>query len=356
MTAPWDTLLIGTRVDGYEIVEHLGGGGFCDVFRIVHDSTGDSRALKVLNPTPDSDASTEFEREARLLTSLQGSSNVVAMDGDRRTVKVMLEAVGSGVPFTMELPCIILELADCCLEELICAPDDLALLEKFRLWRAVVLGVHQMHMRNVVHRDMKSANCLVFVGSSIGREGCKVSDLGRSRSLGEPPVHALDDYVLGRGDLRFAPPEFLWAQGDDSALTHRCADLYGLGSVLFEIIVGVGISSLAINPDGQLLARNQANVRAGLRADLSSLRSQYERSFDLFESALPRNVASYATSLLRVLCDPVPAERLKITRGRKVNLPPESLEWLLRRIDIVIKRLEISEKENRRPKESYGRR
>lgn len=347
MTAPdpWPALLQGSIVDEYEIVDFLGGGGFGRVFEVVRTTDQSRWALKVLVPSQDPDAGLEFEREVELLGHLDGASNVVDAVGGRRTLSVPLQGPG-GVLVTVDLNCVVLELAECAIDELICAPDDLSLQEKLRLWRAVVLGVHQMHTKLTVHRDLKSANCLVFMGRERERDGVKVSDLGRSRKLNEAAIHSVDEYLRGRGDLMFAPPEFIWWQGEDSEAAHRCADLYGLGSLLFELVVGAGFTATAIRPTAALMIKNHSDAQAGIRTDLSALAGQFEPAFKSFESALPSSIASELTSLLRVLCDPEPNRRLGALRARggSHRLPPRSLEWLLRRADIVQRRASFNSK------------
>eukprot|EP00887_Chlorella_sp_A99_P007439 scaffold2.g7439.t1 len=80
-----------------------------------------------------------------------------------------------------------------------------------------------LHMRKIVHLDVKSSNVL------LTRDGtAKLGDLGMSRILA-------NDYVTGVvGTLAWSAPEMLWGL--------RCtarADIYSFGVVLWEIVTGM---------------------------------------------------------------------------------------------------------------------
>ena len=62
----------GTRVGPYEIVGRLGAGGMGEVYRARDTKLGRDVALKVLpaSMTADADRLSRFEREARLLATL----------------------------------------------------------------------------------------------------------------------------------------------------------------------------------------------------------------------------------------------------------------------------------------------
>ena len=234
---------------------------------------------------------------------------------------------------------IVLELADACLADLLADRHLLAWEERLLLLRHVVKGVHQMHLQGIVHRDLKSENALVF---AIPREGftTKIADLGRSRDLNQPVRFVAQDYLIGRGDWRFAPPEFLWWLGADDPTSFRQADLYLLGSVLFELGTGQGVTSMAF---GDVLAVLNATavldpaVRAReYRARLSEIRARYAPPFRLFADEIHLVLRYEAVGLLRQLCDPDPARRETRFRADRAN-GTWGLEWILRRIDILRK-------------------
>src|SRR3984957_9684053 len=65
-------LTSGTKLGPYEIVAPLGAGGMGEVYRARDSKLGREVALKLLSPlfTADPDRVARFEREARLLASL----------------------------------------------------------------------------------------------------------------------------------------------------------------------------------------------------------------------------------------------------------------------------------------------
>src|SRR5262245_57169520 len=64
--------MIGTKLAHYEITSHLGSGGMGDVYQATDSKLGRSVAIKLLPEafTHDAERSARFEREARVLASL----------------------------------------------------------------------------------------------------------------------------------------------------------------------------------------------------------------------------------------------------------------------------------------------
>src|SRR5262245_47053061 len=74
--------MIGTKLAHYEITAHLGSGGMGDVYQAKDAKLGRSVAIKLLPETfsQDSERVARFEREARVLASLN-HSNIAAIYG-----------------------------------------------------------------------------------------------------------------------------------------------------------------------------------------------------------------------------------------------------------------------------------
>lgn len=342
----WIRLLLEKGIGNYNLYQYRGGGGFGLVFRGQHVDSRNEVAVKVLTVGADASAVLEFEDEAKLLRKMAGSSNVVRLlDSAQATVSVESQ-LGIDVPVKFH----VLELASGCLDELLIDEsrrNSLSWLERIRLWRGVVKGVHQMHLRNCAHRDLKSENCLLFVESSKVTN-CKVSDLGRSTDFSAPPRFAPEEYWAGRGDLRHAPPEYLHFQGQTSSQSFKLSDLYGLGSILVELATGQAISSLALGFGPDVLHQSMANYRQARVLDLDSLRPRYEPAFSVFELELPKEIRARCGSLVRQICDPVPNLRLPKNRvsGRRA-WRGTGLTWLLDEADIITRMLSVSERKER---------
>ena len=70
--------MIGSRLAHYEITAHVGSGGMGDVYQAMDAKLGRSVAIKVLPEAfmHDVDRAARFEREARVLASLNHPNNV----------------------------------------------------------------------------------------------------------------------------------------------------------------------------------------------------------------------------------------------------------------------------------------
>ena len=74
--------MIGTKLAHYEITSHLGSGGMGDVYQATDTKLGRSVAIKFLPEafSHDTDRVARFQREARVLASLN-HSNIAAIHG-----------------------------------------------------------------------------------------------------------------------------------------------------------------------------------------------------------------------------------------------------------------------------------
>lgn len=341
----WKKILTGQKLGGYELQECLGVGFFGLVFEARNMATDARIAVKVLLPSSDTEAIADFENEAILLQKLNGCDGVITyVDGGQENI----DMVANGVTVPMSVRFHVLAMASASVDELIDDPVSRSALdwtERIRIFRGAVKGIHQMHLAGVAHRDLKSSNCLLMVIGSTTR--LRLGDLGRAKNLRSSPTKSIEGYVKGRGDLRFAAPEFLWLQGGNAAHDFIAADYYGLGSLLVELATGQPLTSLALGDVGAVLKQAASDHHRGQTSDLANLNLQYRRVIAEVIDLMPRSIQQDAHVLLTSLCDPVPAERLArspYNRDRHV----EPLEWILRRADIMIRRLEIDAREERR--------
>jgi serine/threonine protein kinase len=329
----------------YRLDVFRGTGAFCGVFEGVDLTTQTPVAIKVLSLAASQNAGAvfEFHEESRLLKLLSECSNVVGIFDQGQHV-VPIQITGSPVSVPMSVSFIVLELATASLEKLLTSRHAIGWLDRLHLFRDVVKGTHQMHLARIVHRDLKAENILIF---ETRPPSAKVSDLGRSKNTAEPQHAPIQAYAAGRGDPRFMPPELLWQLGEPNPQAHLEEDLYLLGSVLFEFATGVGVTGFALgNPRSivQEALSHPASARAAAYdAKVSDLRDQYDIAYSAFFLELPSSIAFEGTALLKQLTDPDPARRLPSHPFRKLPVAWD-LQWLLRRIDILIKRLDVAER------------
>jgi serine/threonine protein kinase len=342
-------LYVGRDLEGrWRVGQLIGEGGFSVVMQGKDLTSGAPVAVKILRISAGAEAEEELAGEIGYLTDLRGCNRVVDIKGHGRDVVVLsgLSPAGSSVDVPVAVPYLVLERADGCLAELLVALDQVSWSERLNLFRDVVKGVHQMHLKRIVSRDLKSENVLLFTEdfTSIA----KITDLGRARRTSDAPRRNSEDYLAGRGDFRFAPPEVFWRQGVDDDAHWQAVDLFHLGSVLYELVLGHGITSVVL-PNGRSIlqataALDPATRKAEYAANIAVLRAQMALAWEPFASAVPRAVRPQTTALLRQLTDPDPMLRLPRSLGQTVG-QGNGLEWLLRRSDIVRRTLANAESE-----------
>lgn len=357
MPGPGDAYLGAVLNGRYRLDAHLDDGHFSHVYRATDLTSGDSWAIKLLTPSAATspEAVIEFDSEARLLQILDPCRNVLDLAAsDQATISVSINGVVTPVSVRFH----VVELADGALSDLLAHRHLLPWPDRLRLFRHVVAGAHQMHVRRVVHRDLKSSNTLLFDTASR-RPVAKVSDLGRSCLTTEPPRFSVQHYVAGRGDRSFAPPELLWLQGDNDPIRYRQADVYLVGSVLFELATAQGITGMAIpNWHGEIqraVAVPEAHRSAAFLAAANGMRLAFQLPLSVLAAELPPIIRSDGVALVKQLCDPNPARRERRFRAEK-NIPPWGLEWVLRRVDIMLRNLELDAKYAPKGRRAYEKR
>ena len=116
--------------------------------------------------------------------------------------------------------------------------NRLSLNDRLALMLAVCNGVSHAHARGVIHRDLKPSNILVV--QQDGRAVPKIIDFGIARVVGldvETRL-TLSDQLLGT--LEYMSPEVI---EHGAAVADARSDVYALGAVLYELVVGVAAVS-----------------------------------------------------------------------------------------------------------------
>jgi len=201
------------RLGRYEVIELLGQGGMGFVFKADDSSLSRLVALKVLL-TPlvqDEKARERLRREARAAASVH-SEHVVAIHV---------------VEDTAPMPYLVMELVEgTSLHDLLRQAARPSWEEIARIGAEIADGLEAAHATGLVHRDVKPSNILLERGS--GR--VKITDFGLARTINDAGLTQTGCIV---GTPEFMAPE----QAEGTSCDHR-ADLFSLGSVLYEMCTG----------------------------------------------------------------------------------------------------------------------
>jgi serine/threonine protein kinase len=215
--------LIGRRLGAFEITALLGRGGMGEVYRAADHQLGRAVAIKVLPEafTLDPDRLARFEREARVLASLN-HPNIAAIYG-------LEQGLGTRA--------LVLELVEGhTLAERI-ADGPLAISHAIAIARQIADALAAAHDRGIVHRDLKPANVKVTPEGLV-----KVLDFGLAKAQptadsnqdeANSPTLTVDRTISGivLGTAAYMSPE--QARG---ASVDKRADIWAFGCVLFEML------------------------------------------------------------------------------------------------------------------------
>jgi serine/threonine-protein kinase len=194
----------------YRIERELGQGGMAKVF-LAHDLKYERMvAVKVLRPDLSAEVgATRFLREIQIAARLHHPHILPLYDSDQ---------VGDLVYYVM--PYIEGE----SLKGRLARERQLPVTDAIQIAREVADALSYAHNAKVVHRDIKPANILLDSGHAL------VADFGIARAIGE--AHTTTGQLIGTP--AYMSPE----QVDGSENLDGRSDIYSLGCVLFEMLVG----------------------------------------------------------------------------------------------------------------------
>jgi len=216
--------LVGTTLAGkYRIDARLNEGGMGTVYRGTHVLMDKTVAIKVLRPSLAADEKivARFSREARAASRISHPNALSVTDfGEDESGHVFL---------VMEF------LSGRTLKKLIRDEGPLPLARVVDITRQIGDALNAAHEQGVVHRDLKSDN-IMLVDTMTG-DHAKVLDFGIAK-INEPDGSPVDT-GLTAPNLVIGTPQYMSPEQctQDVEIDSR-SDIYSLGVILFEMLVG----------------------------------------------------------------------------------------------------------------------
>ncbi len=248
--------MTGDSLDHYDLGEKLGAGGMGEVYRARDTRLGREVAVKILPDgfARDQDRRARFEREARLLASLN-HPNIAAIYGLGEAKGVHYLALEYVPGDTLRVPLPVEEALSVC--------------------QQVAQALEAAHEKGIVHRDLKPQNIVVTPEGKV-----KVLDFGLAKNTVELAGPSESDTLSGpiteagliMGTAAYMSPEQARGRPVD-----KRTDIWSFGCVLYEALAGVRAFArpsrsdaiaaiLTAEPDPQALpARVPARVRELIR-------------------------------------------------------------------------------------------
>lgn len=200
-------------IGGFTFVEHLGSGGFADVFLYEQQWPRQRVAVKVVRPDVPLN-----EREKQLFTA---EANAMATLADHPYI---VSVITAGVTLEGGRPYLVMRY---------CPPPDLgmrvrsnpmAVMDAVSTGIKLASAIETAHRAGILHRDIKPSNVLVTTYHEPA-----LTDFGIAGHIAD---------VEGESDVRisypWSPPELLDGRSNGSVTS----DVYSLGATIWHLLVG----------------------------------------------------------------------------------------------------------------------
>lgn len=204
--------MFGEKIEDYELLEHLGKGGFAHVYRARCRKTGLFVAIKMIDKALMASAGMigRVRQEVTIHSRLKHPAilELYTFFEDAHYVYLILELAHNG------------ELA----KHFKLGTHGLSEKAAADIFRQVLSGVMYLHTHNIIHRDLSLNNLLLTKDLNV-----KIADFGLATQLNGPD----EKHVTMCGTPNYISPEV--ASREFHGLP---ADVWGLGCMLYTLLVG----------------------------------------------------------------------------------------------------------------------
>lgn len=256
--------ILGNR---YEIIRKVGDGGMAFVYEAKDRLLNRTVAVKVLRPefVDDEEFLGKFKREAEAVASLSHPNivNVYDVGEDGKVHYIVMEFIDGQN-----------------LKDIIKNEGTLDEYTALDITKQIAKALSAAHKKGIIHRDIKPHNILI---SNEGRI-VKVADFGIAKAVSNSTMTNIGSII---GSVHYFSPE----QAKGKYVTNN-ADLYSLGIVLYEMIIGkvpfrgdspIAIALQHINDEIEFTQEEKVNIPQSVRTIIKKLTEK--SSTDRYQSA-----------------------------------------------------------------------
>ena len=194
------------EVAGYRFIGFIGSGAYGEVWSAINEKTGRSVAIKFYTRGSKSGVKM-LAQEVEKLAVLSNDSYVIGL---------------LDVGWEADPPYYVMDFIESgSLEDRLKGGGTLSVNESVQLFREIAIGMASLHDKGILHCDLKPGNVLL---DQNGKP--RVCDFGQSRLSSEQNSSL--------GTLFYMAPE----QADTAAIPDASWDVYGLGALLYSMLVG----------------------------------------------------------------------------------------------------------------------
>ena len=261
--------ILGNR---YEIIRKIGDGGMAFVYEAKDRLLNRVVAVKVLRPefVDDEEFLAKFKREAEAVANISHPNivNVYDVGCDGKVNYIVMEYVDGQN-----------------LKEIIKSEGTLDEYTALDITKQIAKALGAAHKKGVIHRDIKPHNILI---SSEGRN-VKVADFGIAKAATNSTMTNIGSII---GSVHYFSPE----QAKGKSVKNN-ADLYSLGIVLYEMLLGkvpfkgdspISIALQHINEDIEFTLEEKTQIPQSIRTLIKKLtekspEDRYQSSEEVIE-------------------------------------------------------------------------